>query len=439
MSQLFKGEIINISDFNKKVGDLIDEIPIYYDENKIWYRWNKEGFRWEIIDDVDILVAVKEETNIANMSQNFIQSQIINALKVEARKRKPKPLRKTQIQFKNKIIDLTTGESMEATPEYFAFNPIDWELGNKEETPTIDKLLEEWVGKKEMQKLYEWIAYQIVPSYPIHRIMILNGGGSNGKSTFIELLRRFVGSRNFSAGDYESVFTRRFGTSILYKKLSLLMPEANFCKITDTATFKSATGDDTILVEFKNKSAFNFKNYAKVTISTNTLPVTLDKTNSFYRRILVVDFPNTFKEKFNLLEKIPKEEYCNLARKSINILKELLSKGEFNKEDTLEIKREKYERLSNPLSVFLEEKIIETQDMFITKKEFLNEANHWLKERNHRALTNKEVSQIMKDSYQEGWGTTLDENGGKRSERVWHGIYWKEKTPLIVQTEEIKA
>ncbi|MBD3248482.1 hypothetical protein GF336_00365 [Candidatus Woesearchaeota archaeon] len=425
MGKVFRGEIRNIADLDRQMEEVLKKVPLYYDDNKLWYRWNFEDFKWELVDETDILISIDEETDIANISQRMINSQIITALKMASRKKRPRDLRNTQVQIKSKIVDVASGEEMDASPDYFCFNPIEWEVGESEETPTIDSLMVEWVGKENTKKMYQWIAYQMLPEYIIHRVFILIGNGSNGKSTFIDLLRRFIGDNNYSAGDYETVFGRRFGTSILYKKLSVLMPESDFGKISNTATFKSATGGDAIPVEFKNKGVFNYKNYAKVTISANSLPPTLDKTDSFYRRVNIVDFPNQFKEKYDVLGSIPDYEFNNLACKCLRLLKELIKEGIFDKEKDIDKKREKYEKLSNPLSVFIEDELDENSDHYISKREFNTKANRWLRDHSHRSLTNKEITKFMKEMYQEGWGSFVCDKGEKRSERVWMGVKWK--------------
>lgn len=432
---LFKNQVTNVTDLNRYILQLLKQVPLYYDENRIWYKWNFQFNKWEIIDEVDILIAVQKETSITNMCKPHIISQIVNTLKMEARKNKPTELTKYHVQFSDVIINLKTGVEVKASPSYFTFNPIPWRIGNSEDTPTIEALFTDWVGKERVLQLYQWLAYQLLPSYPIHRVMILNGSGSNGKSTFLTLLRKFIGDHNYVAGDFESVFCRRFGTSVLYKKLSVIMPEAEFSKIEKTATFKSATGDDPLFIEFKNKGAFTFINYAKVTISTNSLPITLDKTDAFYRRVMVVDFPNKFAERFDLLSTIPSYEYNNLARKCLRLLFNLLSQGKFHNEDSIDDKRLKYEKLSNPLSVFLEENTIESGDECIHKSDFFIEANKWLKNRGYRALTNKEINKIMKETFQEGWGMVYEE-GNRRSQRAWMGIMWK-RNQIKIKEEDI--
>jgi len=72
------------------------------------------------------------------------------------------------------------------------------------------------------------------------------------------------------------------------------------------------------------------KNYAKILIATNNLPTTTDKTIGFYRRWLIIDFPNQFSEKKDILADIPNEEYNSLALKCVGILKDLLMKRAFS-------------------------------------------------------------------------------------------------------------
>ena len=128
---------------------------------------------------------------------------------------------------------------------------------------------------------------------------------------------------------------------------------------------------------YKNKDPFEEKNYAKIIIATNNLPATTDKTIGFYRRWLIIDFPNQFSEKIDILDEIPEEEYQALALKCVHILKDVLEKREFFNEGSIEDRMKKYEDKSNPLERFLKEYTIEDPDGFIWKHEFSKKLNEW--------------------------------------------------------------
>lgn len=262
----FKKKIANAIDYNQIAKDVLKTVPLYYDTTKIWYKYNTTEYFWEKVDEIEILNAIQKELELANISQNNIRNQLLNALQMESRKNKPEELDKNEIQFNNEIINIKTGETKEANQNYFTFNPIKWKLAQIEDTPIIDKILTEWVGENKIRIIKEWIAYNMLQQYPIHRVACFTGGGSNGKSTLIRLMRKIIGKQNIIAGELDTVFVERFGLSYLYRKTGIVMGETNFSKLSKTGKFKSATGEDPIPIEFKGKDGFDYINYAKVTI-----------------------------------------------------------------------------------------------------------------------------------------------------------------------------
>lgn len=418
---MFKRKLAYAVDYAKVAKEVIQEIPLYYDESKIWYKWNKNKNCWQTVDETEILNSIEEEFEIVGLYQTKLKNWLLNALQMESRKKKPKELLPTQIQFKNTIVDITTGETINASPEHFSFNPIPWELGTLEDTPNIDKVLESWVGKNQVVTLQEWIAYNMLNSYPIHRVACLTGTGSNGKTTFVKLMRKIVGNKNVSAGELDTVFLERFGLAYLYRKTGIVMGETNFQKLTRTGKFKSATGEDPIIIEIKNKMGFDYTNYAKITICTNSLPITEDKTDGFYRRWLIINFPNQFTEKNNILKGIPENEYSNFARKSLRLLKQLINNGKFTNEGNIEDRRQQYEKNSNPIQVFIEENITEWADGYVTKKEFSKNFRNWQKSKGYRVFTDVEIGKVMKQQYDMGWRYNKD----NIRERSWLGILLK--------------
>ena len=206
------------------------------------------------------------------------------------------------------------------------------------------------------------------------------------------------------------------------------MGETNFNEMNKTSILKKLSGGDLVGFEYKNKNPFEEKNYAKILISTNNLPSTTDKTLGFYRRWMIIDFPNTFSEKKDILNDIPDEEYSNLGRKCLGILKELLELREFYKEGTIQERMENYERKSNFLAVFLKEFTEESIfDGYITKSDYYKKFIAWSKENKHREMSETSVGLAMKKlgvmEEKKYFGWLFDGKGGQA--RVWSGIKWK--------------
>jgi P4 family phage/plasmid primase-like protien len=401
--------------------------PFYYDSFRIWWIWEHENYKWKRIDETDLMNAIDKLTSLPNVSTQ-IKSNLLEAFKRIGRKKKPINPKSTWIQFVDKIIDVETGEEIPASPKYFIFNSIPFSLSDSEETPIMDKIFEEWVGKDYVKTLYEILAYSILPDMPIHRIFCFIGSGMNGKSKFLELLRKFVGHDNCCSTELDVLLQSRFEITRLHKKLVCQMGETNFNEMSKTSILKKLSGGDLIGFEYKNKDPFEEKNYAKILIATNNLPTTTDKTIGFYRRWIIVDFPNQFSEKKDILAEIPEEEYKNLAKKTINILFELLNKRTFHKEGTIDERKERYEAKSNFLETFLNLFTEEDINGYITKSDFFKKFSEWSKENRHREMSEKSLSLAMKkigiESEKKHFSWMYDGKGGQA--RIWRGIKWKE-------------
>jgi len=394
--QEFLFEIFNkMTNFLDIAEEFIKKYPIYYDDSKIWWIWNFQKYKWEMVDEIDILNAVDNKTQNPNVDPK-IKNEILEALKRKGRLNKPKKAKPSWVQFKNKIHDIETNEIFDATPKYFITNPIDWELGESEDAPALDILFTSWVGEEHKQELYEILAFCLVPDYFIHRLFCLIGSGSNGKTTFLNILGKFVGEENVVSTSLYMLLKARFEGSKLLKKLVCLMGETSFELITNTDYLKKLTGQDLIRAEFKGKNCFDFRNYAKLIMATNSLPPTSDKTIGFYRRWKIIDFINIFPEETDVLFNVSDEEYKNLSLKCLNIAKNLWKHRKFTNEGDFERRKEIYENKSNPLTKFIRDKYIKNTNKEVFFQDFFESFNNYLEERGHRILSAVAISRQLK-------------------------------------------
>jgi len=372
--------------------------PYYYDTNNIWWQWNQEKCKWVMCDDTAIMVSIIEKCKSAfnYVCNQKIKNKILEACMNNSRMNQPAKGQDSWVQLDKIIYDTKTGESFQATPEYFIVNPIPWKLGTSEDTPIIDKMMTEWVGEKK-ELLYEIMAYCMIPSYPIHRIFGLIGVGANGKSTFLELLRRLIGDDNICASDIHELINNNFQSSVLYNKLACLMSESNFKKVSATAKIKQLSSGDIISVEFKFKKPFRTKNYAKIIMATNTLPESSDTTNGWYRRWQIIEFPNDFTGMKNPLDDISDEEMENLTLKCLNKLRLLLKSRQFSFEGTIEQRKRDYQIKSNPILLHLYDNYDEVLEGKISFPEFYRECLVFFKEKGLKRMTSRAVARCLRD------------------------------------------
>ena len=191
------------------------------------------------------------------------------------------------------------------------------------------------------------------------------------------------------------------------------MGETNFNIIQNTDYLKKLTGQDLVRAEFKGKDCFDFRNYAKLIMATNSIPPTADKTIGFYRRWKIIDFPNKFAVEKDILKDISPREYENLALKCLNIAKKLWIDRVFTNEGDFEERERVYEERANPLMLYIKENYEEDINKETLFSEFFRDLNKYLKSKGHRILTAIAVSRQLKNEGLDVKTFTKDGKNGK--------------------------
>jgi putative DNA primase/helicase len=129
-------------------------------------------------------------------------------------------------------------------------------------------------------------------------VFLCYGHGSNGKSTFLEVLRSVLGdyaynlpfstfelkSRSAIPNDVAALAKRRFVTAL----------ETNECAPLNEARIKLLTGCDPVSARFLYREFFTFTPVAKFWLATNHKPPVADDSPGFWRRIRLIPFLNQF-------------------------------------------------------------------------------------------------------------------------------------------------
>lgn len=426
----FPQNIIKIDDYYNNVQNMYDQKPFFYDKAGLFWFWEECNYKWEMTDDIDIMNALEEYFELAGETiGSGIKRNYIEAFKRIGRLNKPRDQEKHWVQFKDKIFNIKENRFLNVTPKYFICNPIPHYIGKTNETPIIDKLFVDWVGENHKQELYEIIAYCCLIDYPIHLIFCFIGSGRNGKSSFQELLTKFIGENNICSTELDILLSSRFENAKLYKKLVCSLGETNFGVLNKTSLLKRLTGRDLIGFEFKNKQPFDYYNYAKILINSNSLPPSEDTSEGFYRRWYIINFPNQFPEGKNIIESIPQEEYSALAKKVTEILPKLLKQGNFTNQGTIEERKTRYIMASNPLTFFINNVCDQDINGFVRYSELYATYSHYLTISKKRVVNRKEFSKVLAQEGFEARKSTKTINGFYENGYFVEGLKFKEGFP----------
>ena len=262
------------------------------------------------------------------------------------------------LNLENGLFNIETEEFTGHSPKYIITTKLPVKYDQSMKCPEINKFISAIVNKKDIRKLYELAGYILYRGYPIHSFFIFLGSGNNGKTTFINLLTEFIGDENVSHIPLQKL--SGFLVQELYGMMMNSVGDLNSTEIKRAGDLKQLTGEDHILaaIKFSNES-MKLQNYAKLVYSCNELPPTSDKSDAFYERSEVIDFPNKFSNKIKditLLKKlITEKELSGFFNCSVKALKSLLMKGEFTGQLLLREKKHLYEHASNPIYRFINE------------------------------------------------------------------------------------
>jgi putative DNA primase/helicase len=349
-----------------------------------------DGF-YQPLGDVLIKKTVKEELQDEYRKNRALEVlDFIKASTYTARREEPPHL----ILLDNGVLDLSkdTFELRPHNPEYIFFNKIPVKYDPEADCPAIKKFMREITNSEEdVAILEEVLGFCLYREYFIAKALMLVGDGANGKSTFLNLVKAFLGPQNVSGRSLQDLEVHRFAKADLHTKLANIYADLPDRALQSTGTFKMLTGRDLIAAEKKFSQPFHFANYAKLLFSANKVPEANDDSSAFFRRWIIIVFPKVFtggNADPYILEKLTTEtELSGLLNLALAGLRRLLETGQFSNSKNTEEVKEDYIRKSSPIAAFLMDCIETDSDAFIEKKALYKVFAAYCREKNLPIVT----------------------------------------------------
>ena len=257
------------------------------------------------------------------------------------------------------MLDWRTGALLPHDPKHLSTIQIPVKFDPAATCPVIDDFLLTTLPSDCIDLALEWIGYCLLPTAKYCKAIMCVGPAANGKSTFLGLLGAFLGQENTANIPLHELDEHRFKRAMLQDKLANLFSDLDQRALKQSGYFKLIVSGDPIDAERKHQHPFTFQPFCKLIFSANKMPASYDTSPAFYRRWLIIPFPNTFEGAAadpDMLEKITTPaELSGLLNKAIARLRTLEARRGFAEPETVAAAMKTYKLTSDGMVAFLSE------------------------------------------------------------------------------------
>lgn len=191
----------------------------------------------------------------------------------------------------NGLLDIRDGKLLPYTSDLFITNKVMVDYVEGAYSKSVDDMLDKITcNNREVRDLLEeMIGYCLIPTAKFQKAFILYGGGSNGKSTLLDMLVNLLGDENISSLSLKEL-NHNFRLSDITSKMANIGDDISEEYLTDTSIFKKLVTGEEVMVEKKHIDSYKIRNTAKMIFATNNMPTTMDKSNGMIRRLSIIPF-----------------------------------------------------------------------------------------------------------------------------------------------------
>jgi len=263
------------------------------------------------------------------------------------------------VNVANGMLDWRSGELRPHDPKHLSTIQIPVMFDPAATCPATDDFLLTTLPPDCIDLALEWFGYCLLPTAKYCKSIMCVGPAANGKSTLLGLLGAFLGQDNTTNIPLHELDEHRFKRAMLQDKLANLFSDLDQRALKQSGYFKLIVSGDPIDAERKHQHPFTFRPFCKLIFSANKMPSSYDKSPAFYRRWLIIPFPNTFEGAAadpDMLEKTTTPaELSGLLNKAIARLRTLEGRRGFAEPETVAEAMKAYKLTSDGMVAFLSE------------------------------------------------------------------------------------
>lgn len=319
--------------------------------------------------------------------------------------------------FINGTLELDTGVFREHNPNDYCSFQADYPYNPDATHRAWDKFIDDVTASDpKKSELLQFIpAYVLMPHCKYEKVFCLTGSGGNGKSKYLEIIRRLFGESNVTH------ITPR-GLLDKFQRISLMDAMLNIAgeiksDLNDAEEYiKLIASGEPLSACYKSQDFLTFLTRCKLLFAMNGQLSSGDTSDGLTRRLIIIDFlvsfvdfpdPNNPYERskdVDILDKLTDElnsgGIFNWAYDGYNLLKTV---GYFTETNDQEALLQDFKRASNPILVFYEERN-QTFENPITNQKLYDNYRQWCIDSGEKAVSgiafHKEFKNVSKREFE---------------------------------------
>jgi len=342
-------------------GDIVAETSlhsykgcIYWFNGKIYSEISEKDFRLALFDSM-------EEFGVSDADING-RGHILLSKSMRESSRKELHPSKRMLSFLNGVLDLDSGKLSPPSRKLHVLSMVGYKFEPDAKCPRWIKFLEQVLPELESRMvLQEYLGLIFIDRHKtsLEEMLILLGGGSNGKSVVFQTIKGILGEANISFTPIEDLVGGKSAENMasIDGKLLNYNSELGKKELNGKKVKALISGEETPARQLY-KDSYVAKDIPLMMANANALPDTTDDSQGFFRRFKVLTFGVTIREQDrdkNLSSKL-QDEYSGIFNWIIEGRTRMINNDfKFTESANAKQSSHEYETSSNSALLFLKE------------------------------------------------------------------------------------
>jgi putative DNA primase/helicase len=297
------------------------------------------------------------------------------------------------VSLKNGVFEISPIKQELRLPkrEDFMTYQLPFEYNPAAKAPMFQEYLDKVQPDKSRQNiLSEYLGYVFIKTenLKLEKVLLLYGGGANGKSVFFDIVSALFGKENVSNYALQSLTNENGGAHRAKIANTLINYASEISGKLESSIFKAMASGEPIEARPLYAQPFLISNYAKLIFNCNELPKDTEQSHAYFRRFLIVPFDVTIpdgEQDAGLSQKIIQNELSGVFNWVLEGLKRILAQKKFTDSEAVNEKLEQYKLQSDSVRGYIEEESYHnSMNVYIPLKEMYKEYERYCQEWNYR-------------------------------------------------------